>query len=239
MKMNIGNLKRLVKESTEDDFKKIIADAYPWLEKPVKRLILGLYASEGWYPDDVEEFKEDLPKIIDAHATPGVKKIIMSAIQKPDDDDDEDYDDLHAQEWMDRHPHGWYNNEHDYGDDDDEDLRTSIEMNNLDAMPVDECDDSIAVVEDDELNKSCKVGEAQRGGVGYSQNKSDMYIKKMQQFVKQFGINEFFDLIADNLSPRAFEDGVRKWLHPFASDMQVQESREAHSPRSLRHRHNR
>lgn len=31
------------------------------------------------------------------------------------EDGDYDYDSDHAQEWMDRHPHGWYNNEYDYG----------------------------------------------------------------------------------------------------------------------------
>lgn len=27
------------------------------------------------------------------------------------------YDEKHATEWMERHPHGWYNNENDYGED--------------------------------------------------------------------------------------------------------------------------
>jgi len=28
----------------------------------------------------------------------------------------DDYDPAHAKEWMEKHPHGYYNNEHDYGE---------------------------------------------------------------------------------------------------------------------------
>ena len=223
MKLNISNLKKIITESTKEDFIQIVSRAYPWIEKTVKKLIVDLYTAEGWYPDDPEELKSDLPEIVNAHATPGIKKIIMAAIEKTDDDDEEDYDEGHAQEWMERHPHGWYNNEHDYGTGDEEDdadsdtsfydLGAEISRTLRDEMPVDENNDSLTVVD-----------EAERGGIGYNQNKSDLYIQKMQRFVDTFGINEFFDLIADNLSPRAFDDGVQKWLHPFASRMGIQES---------------
>ena len=35
--------------------------------------------------------------------------------------DPDEYDEGHAKEWMEKHPYGYYNNEHDYGTGDEDD----------------------------------------------------------------------------------------------------------------------
>ena len=126
--MTFKQLKSILHESTEEEFSAILKQAYPRLSKDAALAVTKLYASEGWYPDDVEELKSDLPDIVSSRATPVMKKMIMAAVKKAEaasddddnDDDDAEYNERHAQEWMKRHPHGWYNNEHDYGVGDDE-----------------------------------------------------------------------------------------------------------------------
>lgn len=55
-----------------------------------------------------------------------LKKLVKESI-----DDESNYDDLHAKEWMNRHPHGYYNNEDDYGIDDTPLMTYSWSINEL------------------------------------------------------------------------------------------------------------
>lgn len=44
---------------------------------------------------------------------------VFSKTIKATDDEKPEYNAAHAQEWMEKHPHGWYNNEDDYGAEED------------------------------------------------------------------------------------------------------------------------
>ena len=41
--------------------------------------------------------------------------------------DPDEYDEGHAEEWMEKHPYGWYNSESDYGTGDEEEHENGIE----------------------------------------------------------------------------------------------------------------
>ena len=51
-----------------------------------------------------------------------IRDCLWNNLQKvlEDDDDPDEYDEGHAEEWMERHPYGWYNSESDYGTGDEE-----------------------------------------------------------------------------------------------------------------------
>ena len=80
--MTFKQLKSILRESTEEEFSAILKQAYPRLSKDAALAVTKLYASEGWYPDDVEELKSDLPDIVSSRATPVMKKTIMAAVKK-------------------------------------------------------------------------------------------------------------------------------------------------------------
>lgn len=60
-----------------------------------------------------------------------IRDYLLDNLQKAMEDDDEpdpdEYDEGHAEEWMERHPYGWYNSESDYGTGDEEEHENGIE----------------------------------------------------------------------------------------------------------------
>ena len=60
-----------------------------------------------------------------------IRECLWNSLQKAMEDDDEpdpdEYDEGHAEEWMERHPYGWYNSESDYGTGDEEEHENGIE----------------------------------------------------------------------------------------------------------------
>ena len=58
-----------------------------------------------------------------------LQEAIDNARSTDDDDepDPDEYDEGHAEEWMERHPYGWYNSESDYGTGDEEEHENGIE----------------------------------------------------------------------------------------------------------------
>lgn len=85
----------------------------------------GIYVkdceSEGKEPSE-DEFDEDLPVKFFKDALNdymfGRFGDIDESIEDDEDLSDNTYDEKHAEEWMERHPHGYYNSEDDYGEDD-------------------------------------------------------------------------------------------------------------------------
>ena len=49
-----------------------------------------------------------------------LQKVIDGSMEDDDEPDPDEYDEGHANEWMERHPYGWYNSESDYGTGDEE-----------------------------------------------------------------------------------------------------------------------
>ena len=58
-----------------------------------------------------------------------LQEVIDNARSTDDDDepDPDEYDEGHAEEWMEKHPYGWYNSESDYGTGDEEEHENGIE----------------------------------------------------------------------------------------------------------------
>ena len=208
-KMTFKQLKSILRESTEEEFSAILKQAYPRLSKDAALAVTKLYASEGWYPDDVEELKSDLPDIVSSRATPVMKKTIMAAVKKAeaasddddDDDDDAEYNERHAREWMERHPHGWYNNEHDYGVGDDEEEEAD------DVVVVDEdYRDFIPRVADFYRTEYTEHGPAELpAGLNTSESRKRIVeseelaasnARKMKAFVDRYGVDALIRIVA-------------------------------------------
>ena len=66
-----------------------------------------------------EERVELVNKILNIKDVKEVTSIDL--VEEEDIEDDDYYDAEHAQEWMERNPHGYYNSEKDYGVDDEDD----------------------------------------------------------------------------------------------------------------------
>ena len=49
-----------------------------------------------------------------------LQKVLDGSMEDDDEPDPDEYDEGHAEEWMERHPYGWYNSESDYGTGDEE-----------------------------------------------------------------------------------------------------------------------
>lgn len=78
-----------------------------------------------WGNDHEEEFRECLLNAMDL-TDDEVKELqledyVNDSDDEDDEDDEEEYNAKHAEEWMEKHPYGWYNNENDYGTGDEED----------------------------------------------------------------------------------------------------------------------
>lgn len=72
--------------------------------------------------DSIEEERLDLiNEIIKLSKKKDIKEVTYIDYVDEDEDDDDYYDARHAQEWMERNPHGYYNSEKDYGVDDEDD----------------------------------------------------------------------------------------------------------------------
>ncbi len=93
-------LKRLIKESSGAEFKKIIKAAYPWIDRNIQDIIYRTYDSEGWFPDDVDELKEDIHDILVARCSEFRAKMVLKAIEPPKDEpeDDEEIEELDSDE---------------------------------------------------------------------------------------------------------------------------------------------
>lgn len=74
----------------EEEFRECLIDAMDLTEEEIKELRLEDYITE----EDDEDTDEE--------------------------DEEDEYNEAHAKEWIEKHPHGWYNNENDYGEDIDE-----------------------------------------------------------------------------------------------------------------------
>lgn len=56
-----------------------------------------------------------------------LQKVLDGSMEDDDEPDPDEYDEGHAEEWMERHPYGWYNSESDYGTGDEEEHENGIE----------------------------------------------------------------------------------------------------------------
>lgn len=74
----------------------------------------------AWGNDHEEEFRECLLNAMDLTDDEIKELQLEDYVDDSGEDDDEEYNDEHAKEWMEKHPHGWYNNENDYGTGDEE-----------------------------------------------------------------------------------------------------------------------
>lgn len=88
MKISTNELKRLLLESTQDEFKEIVKQAYPGTNRKTRKMIVDLYTAEGWYPEDVDELKEDLPDLINARCEPAKAKYLTNAIEGENNEDE-------------------------------------------------------------------------------------------------------------------------------------------------------
>ena len=207
--MTFKQLKSILRESTEEEFSAILKQAYPRLSKDAALAVTKLYASEGWYPDDVEELKSDLPDIVSSRATPAVKKMIMAAVKKAeaasddDDDDDAEYNERHAREWMERHPHGWYNNEHDYGVGDDEEeeaddvvvVDEGYNYEDFIARPADFCRTEYPKHGSAELPVGLNTSES-RKRIVESEELAVSNARKMKAFADRYGVDALIRIVA-------------------------------------------
>lgn len=76
----------------------------------------GIYVKDCQNEDkepSEDEFDNDLPVKFFKDA---LDDFMLGRFGDFESDSDADYDDLHAKEWMERHPNGYYNSESDYGD---------------------------------------------------------------------------------------------------------------------------
>ena len=78
---------------------------------------LAQAVEDGDTDDEIREcLLEQLQKVLDG-----------SSMEDDDEPDPDEYDEGHAEEWMEKHPYGWHNSESDYGTGDEEEHENGIE----------------------------------------------------------------------------------------------------------------